>query len=453
MNFSRRLALLAGLSLSLALLSCSDRDPVSSLDEQDATAAKLITSANRAGGVADRFGAYRFSSEVPRAWFGLATNLVVAEGINPMVTSRIFGYTGVALYEAVVPGMPGYQSLAGQLNELNSLPQPKGTNYHWPTVANAALATTLRGLFAGKASTTLAAIDSLEEHFAQEYSKTVAPGLSSRSAAWGQEMGEAILDWASGDGFSEFDNCSYTVPTGSTKWIPTPPAFAAKPLEPCWGQLRPFVLPDGSAYSPGPPMEYSEDPASPYYQAVKEVYDTVKNGTEEQRTIAKYWATGASPSCALLSQVLQQKNASLGVAAEAYAKLNMAVADAVIVCWWNKYQYNTIRPVSYIQRVIDPNWNTVIPTPPHPEYTSGHSTQSGAMAQVLTDLFGNVAFTDHRLDSKGFAPRSFNSFWEAAHETAMSRVYGGIHFRATNERSLELGKSVGSMVNALNFRK
>lgn len=218
-NFSRRFALLTGLSLSLAFLSCSDRDPVSSLEEEEAAAAKLVKSANRAGGNADRFGAYRFNSEVPRAWFGLATSLVVAEGINPMVASRIFGYTGVGLYEAVVPGMPGYQSLAGQLNELNSLPQPKGRNYYWPTVANAALATTLRGLFAGRASTTLAAIDSLEEHFAEAYSSAVVPGISSRLAAWGQEVGEAILDWASGDGYSEFDNCSYTVPTGNSKVV------------------------------------------------------------------------------------------------------------------------------------------------------------------------------------------------------------------------------------------
>ena len=94
----------------------------------------------------------------------------------------------------------------------------------------------------------------------------------------------------------------------------------------------------------------------------------------------------------------------------------------------------------------------ILTTPPFPEYTSGHSVQSGASAQVLTDLFGEVAFTDHTHDSRGLAPRSFGSFLEAAEEAALSRLYGGIHFRPAIELGVDQGRCIGERVSALAFR-
>ena len=94
----------------------------------------------------------------------------------------------------------------------------------------------------------------------------------------------------------------------------------------------------------------------------------------------------------------------------------------------------------------------ILTTPPFPEYTSGHSVQSGASAQVLTDLFGEVAFTDHTHDSRELAPRSFGSFFEAAEEAALSRLYGGIHFRPAIELGVDQGRCIGERVSALAFR-
>jgi hypothetical protein len=105
--------------------------------------------------------------------------------------------------------------------------------------------------------------------------------------------------------------------------------------------------------------------------------------------------------------------------------------------------------VTYIRSVIDPGWTPLLVTPPFPEYTSGHSVQTAASAQVLTGLFGKLAFTDHTHDARGLSPRSFSSFIEAAEEAAMSRLYGGIHFRAAIERGLEQGASIGERVTAL----
>jgi hypothetical protein len=148
------------------------------------------------------------------------------------------------------------------------------------------------------------------------------------------------------------------------------------------------------------------------------------------------------------------ENASLSVAAEAYAKVGIGVADAFISCWWTKYNYNYIRPVSCIRALIASSWLPFVVTPPFPEYTSGHSVQSGATAEILTDIFGaNYAFTDHTHDALGFVPRTFDSFYDAADEAAISRLYGGIHFRSAIDLGVAQGICVGQQVLAnLHFK-
>ena len=101
----------------------------------------------------------------------------------------------------------------------------------------------------------------------------------------------------------------------------------------------------------------------------------------------------------------------------------------------------------------EPAFETIVNTPPFPEYTSGHSVQSGSAAQVLTDLFGDLAFTDRTHQARGLPVRSFNSFFDAAEEAAISRLYGGIHFRSAIERGLDQGRCVGRAVSALHFKR
>jgi hypothetical protein len=188
------------------------------------------------------------------------------------------------------------------------------------------------------------------------------------------------------------------------------------------------------------------------------VFETVANLTDEQRAIALFWAdtpgqTGTPPGhwISILGQVIGENDLALDVAAEAYAKVGLAEMDAFICCWFVKYEFNLLRPITYIRDLFDPEWNSPIPTPPFPEYTSGHSTQSAAAAQVLTDRLGDIPFTDHTHDDLGFPPRSFDSFWEAAEEAAISRLYGGIHYRAAIEKGLDQGRCIGKSVSALSF--
>ncbi|MDT8307011.1 MAG: vanadium-dependent haloperoxidase, partial [Anaerolineae bacterium] len=204
----------------------------------------------------------------------------------------------------------------------------------------------------------------------------------------------------------------------------------------------------------------SEAASSPFFEEAVEVYAAVNNLTAEQEAIARFWAdnpgqTGTPPghSMTIVSQILVQEGYMLDVAAEAYAAVGIAVSDAFISCWAAKYDYNLLRPVTYIQDFIDSAWTPPLPTPPFPEYSSGHSVQSAAAAQVLTDLFGAVPFTDHTHDALGYEPRSFPDFFAFAEEAAISRLYGGIHYRAAIERGLAQGQCVGQAVGALQFRR
>ena len=285
------------------------------------------------------------------------------------------------------------------------------------------------------------------------------PGIWQRSVDQGQAAGQAVLEWAPADGYAAMPACAYIPPLGVGQWVPTPPGFAP-PLLPCWGQLRPFLLNDGHECSPSAPPTYSEDPQSAFYQEAWEVYTTVNQLTPEQLQTAWYWAdspgqTGTPPghSISILSQVLVQQDASLAVAGEAYARLGIALADSFISCWATKYQSNVPRPITYIHQVIaDTDWNAPITTPPFPEYSSGHSVQSGATAQVLTELFGPLSFTDATHQVLGFAPRHYLNFDAFAQEAAISRLYGGIHYRAAIEHGLEQGRCIGEKVSALAFK-
>jgi PAP2 superfamily len=400
----------------------------------------------------------RFNSEVASVWFDTLYDLVKTEQITPPVASRLYGVVAVALYETLVPGSVQHRSLVGQLNELVAVPQliPR-KRYHWPTVANAALASTVRGLFPTASSGSVETITALEHHFASMLQARLPSPLYTRSVAQGQAVAETVLAWASTDGIATVDHCSYTPPVGPGLWEPTPPAFAPYPLQPCWGQLRPFVLTSGEECAPPPPPVYSEDPASEFYAHAMNVYTLNLHLTEEQKTIAQYWAdnpgaTGTPPGhwIAIVGQLARTHGLSLMAAAEAYARVGLAVADAFIGSWQTKYTYTLLRPVTYIQDVIDPTWLPLLVTPSFPSYTSGHSVQSGAAAVVLTDMFGVVAFTDtlftdHRLVPPQ-APRTFTSFEEAAEEAAISRFYGGIHYPFDNSNGLTQGRCIGHVI-------
>jgi membrane-associated phospholipid phosphatase len=277
----------------------------------------------------------------------------------------------------------------------------------------------------------------------------------------------AIMTWARTDGGHEAwgplrrDRANYVPPSGTGQWSATPPAFAA-PLLPYWGSNRPFVLKTGAECPAPPPPPYSEEPGSAFFKQGEEVYRIATAATQEQRQFALYWADdpGKTPTPAghwvhIAGDVLKARKASLADAAEAYARLNLAMSDAFVACWHSKYQVNLLRPVTYVQLVIDSNWvPQLMHTPPFPEYPSGHSTQSSAAAGVLSAIFGAATpFTDNAHNDRGWGPRTFKSFRAAADEAGLSRLYAGIHYRVAVDGGKAQGDCVARQAMGLQMKR
>ncbi|MBC8151907.1 MAG: vanadium-dependent haloperoxidase [Bacteroidetes bacterium] len=394
-----------------------------------------------------------YSADVVTSWLTMQLKLTQTTPASPPVLPRRFAYTGIALYEAIVPGLSGYQSIAPQLNGLPSLPVvTPDAGYYWPACANAALATMNRNFYPTTSPANKAAIDSLEGANMALYQKDRPADELNRSADFGRKIATAVFDWSKTDGND--NNAPYTLPAGAGLWVPTPPAFAPA-LLPNWGNCRPLVTGSDAGADQGVPTAYSEDPASAYYAQVNEVYTISRNLTAEQKTIALFWADNPDGKSfvsghwfSILNQVLAIEKPTLDVAAVALAQVGIATADAGITIFKGKYMHTTVRPITYIRSVMNqPAWNAFLVTPPHPEYPSGHAVSSSAAAQTMSLLFGsNYKFTDNSYNLIGFSPRSYNSFEEAAIEAGNSRLYGGIHYRKSCDVSLVQGKIVAQNV-------
>ena len=407
-------------------------------------------------------------AQVVQTWYRLVLELVRhTPTYTPPVASRSFAYVGVTAFEAVASGNRQLKSLAGQVQGLKPvLPREAGQEYDEAVVLHAALASIIRHLFANTGPTGQRAMNAMESKLGAKVADGVASDVAARSAAYGRAVAAHIQAWAAEDGGAVIENMGFPLqmdlPKGSQDWLPTNAIRQQQlPLLPDWGKNRTFAMPNGASCKIPPPPTYSEDQASAFYAEALEVYEARKNITEDETAIARFWADDAMLSKTppghwihIAMNALQKEQADAARSVEVLARLGIGLADAFIGCWDAKYQYNLLRPVSYIRRVMDPKWEPILLTPPFPEYPSGHSTQSGAAAEVLTHLFGeDYAFVDNAQDDEGLPPRSFASFRAAAEEAGISRLYGGIHFRAAIVNGLEQGRCIAAFTNALRTRR
>jgi hypothetical protein len=411
-------------------------------------------------------GADEYSSDFARAWYTqLCKATKTTAGYYPPMASRVFGYMGVTLYESVVHGIPNAKSLAGQLNGLavGALPQPESTKeYNWSLVANAALATTMRNFFPVSFSSGAknhVSIDSLETKYKTVLSTNISPDVVDNSVQYGKALATAIFEYAKTDGGHEAYLTPFAgkeiIPTGAQYWVPTNGTDA---MGANWGKNR-FMLSANISVRISPHLAFSTDPNSAFYKQALEVYRQKSLNTADQEEIARFWADNPFETCtptghtvSIMTQLLDETHATLAKAAVAYAKISIAEYEAFIACWREKYTYALLRPVTYIKRHIDPNWEPLIGTPPFPAYVSGHSTETGAASRVFISTFGpNYTFTDRSQLLYGFSrtQRSFTSFEQMSQESAFSRLYGGIHYRMDVEEGLTLGKRIGDNVVAL----
>ncbi|MFD1913397.1 vanadium-dependent haloperoxidase [Halodurantibacterium flavum] len=404
------------------------------------------------------------ATDVLLNWYRLVLELVRHTATySPPVASRSFAYLGVTAHEVFAATGAATQSLGGQLQGLNAPPADPGCDT--AATLNAALLHGVRAHFGNTGPTGQRAMDAMEARLAAR----AQSGLGAGSIRQSQELGEAIAHhiaaWAAEDGGAEVANMGFPLEwprkDAAGIWVPTSTLGQQQaPLLPHWGANRSFAMPGGGTCGLPPPPDYSEEAGSAFYAEALEVFEVTTRLTDEQKLIARFWSDDPmlSPTppghwIAILLQIAERDGLPPERIAAGLALLGVAVADAFIACWHEKYRHDLVRPVTYIRKVIDPAWQPLLITPPFPEYPSGHSTQSGAAVAVLESLFGtDFAFVDTTHVDDGLPARSFPSFRTAGAEAGISRLYGGIHFRAAIERGLEQGYCVGAYAAALQWQ-
>lgn len=402
-------------------------------------------------------------------------------GYRPPVSGRALGYIGLAAYESILPGMSDeYNSLEDEFGGLVLPKAVSGDAYHWPTVLTACYAKSLELFFPTAPSEQLFKVFRLRNELFLEYKNALDPEIFDRSSDFGRQVAQAVYNWSATDqighqAYLRNTVASYQPPQGPGLWQPTYPDYS-QALLPYWGEVRSFVA-DESDITPAP-LAYSEQPGSPIYQQALEARNKVTQINQgqlgEDKWIADFWSddcpiltfTPAARWIAVANQVIEREETSLALAIETYARVGMALCDAGIRAWHEKYRWNYLRPIDYIRDVQnDPNWNTVMCpdgsgnyfTPPFPAYPSGHATFSAVAAEVLTDLYGEgYDFVDRchegRTEFDG-RPRTFNDFYEMAEENGYSRIPLGVHFKMDSDAGLNLGYRIGRKVNELPWRK
>lgn len=392
------------------------------------------------------------------------TDVIIHDIFSPPVASRIYAYASIAGYEGARQMDTTYLSLADQVSHFPKVPTPEiGKEYCWPMVS------TLAFLYTGKVL--IFSEDSLQNAINRAttfYEKTGMPReVFDRSRIYAEAISAHVLDWASTDNYEQTRSFpKYSLRKDPSTWQPTPPGYMDG-IEPSWNEIRTMVMDSASQFKPVPPPPFDiKDKNSLFYKEMMETYLAVKNADAEQTEIANFWdcnpyklnVTGhvmhASKKITpgghwinLVAVACKKDTSNFLKAAHAYANVSIALFDAFISCWDEKYRSVLVRPETVINENIDPEWLPLLQTPPFPEYTSGHSVASASAAVVLTALFGdNFAYDDDTEIEFGLPVRSFKSFNHAADEASISRLYGGIHYRSAIENGVKQGKAIGELV-------
>lgn len=390
------------------------------------------------------------------------TQIIIYDMFTPPVSSRIYVYSSLASYEAIRFAKPGYPSIAAKLHGFKPMPEPeKDKKYDFALAATKAFFTVVH-----KVIFSLDSLKAYEDATFEKFRHALDDDTYSRSIAFGDSIGKTVLVRAMADGYVQSrGKPKYLGSNDPGKWHPTPPDYLDG-IEWCWNTMKPMVLDSASQFIPVRPPQYSLDTNSAFFKGVKEVYDIGRNLTEEQKTIAKYWddnpfviehsghmmfgnkkITPGGHWMGIAAIAAKESKADAVKTAQGYLMTAIALYDAFISCWDEKYRSSVVRPVTVINEYIDKGWVPFLQTPPFPEYTSGHSCITASASMVLAHLYGDkFAFQDTSDLRYIGMQRHFNSFQEAAAEASISRVYGGIHYRTGVDVGADQGKKVGQLI-------
>ncbi len=398
--------------------------------------------------------------EIAQKGLQCLTDVMVHDITSPLVASRNYAYTLIAFYEAVRHSNASLKSYSGQLTGLQSLPKPTdGATYDWLIAGTTAFYKTGYAFVFSKDQ-----FQQSWEPVSEALKKRKVPAqVSERSVKYGEQVAEQIIKWAKEDNYIHTRTLQrFTSGSETGLWKQTPPDYM-EAIEPYWNQIRPMTLVKPDEFLLPKPAAYN---SKPFLEECKEVFETTDKNTSEQTAQANFWDCNSyatttighlvysvkklSPGghwIGITGIAIRQQKQALAEAMLSYSLVSVAIFDAFIATWDEKYRSNYIRPVTAIQALLSPTWQPLLQTPPFPEYPSGHSVISTAAAVVLAHLYGEqFRYVDNVERPFGIPDRIFNSFSDAAGEAAMSRLYGGIHFREAIVNGMQLGKLVGEKV-------
>ena len=397
------------------------------------------------------------------------TDIIVHDIFSPPVASRVYAYPSIAAYEVMVQTDSSYVSLAGQLKGLSEVPAPKNEiDFELAAIQS----------FINVGKTLIFSEAKFEEYESNFHAQIKETGLDesilNNSLTYAKVVSDAILEWSDKDNYKETRTFQkFDVTDAIDRWQPTPPGYF-EGIEPHWSKIRLFVIDSSNQFKPDRPTEFDMDENSTFYQEMMDVYNVSNALDQEQSEIASFWdcnpfvinvqghamfatkkITPGGHWISIAKIACQTDSANFMKSVATYALTSIALADAFISCWDEKYRSEYIRPETVINRYIDPNWMPLLQTPPFPEYTSGHSVISGAAGVALTSIYGDpFPFDDDSEMVYGLPMRKYNSFTAASDEAAISRLYGGIHFMPSITNGVSQGRELGKyLVEKIQLKK
>ena len=415
----------------------------------------------------EKAGDYKKFTEDPILYCKTVKNLndvVLENNFPPMIATRNYAYANIAAYEAMAAGNPQYQSLSGQIKHLPVMPTPEGGKEIDFSLAALLSFTKVGNAVTFPEGSMMGYYDELKEK-ARDAGMTSA--ILKNTIAFSDTVVAVVLKWSKADNYAQTRSAEkYTVRDEDGRWVPTPPMYA-QAVEPKWNNIRCLTLDSCSQFMPPRPPAFDiKNKNSVFYKALNEVKEIGDSLTDDQKHIADFWDDNPfklnvsghvmfatkkfSPAGHWMNIVgiaAKEAKADFPTTVAAYTETSIALFDAFISCWDEKFRSNYVRPETVINKYLGEEWRPYIQTPPFPSYTSGHATTSAAAAEVMTDWFGDkLSFIDTSSLEFGIDSRRIVSFREAAKEAAMSRLYGGIHYRFDNTEGTINGKRIGEFI-------
>ncbi|HEV8284366.1 MAG TPA: vanadium-dependent haloperoxidase [Chitinophagaceae bacterium] len=391
------------------------------------------------------------------------TEVMYHDVVNPPAAARFYAYSILTGYEILSQLDPSVKRFQKGLNQYRSISISVD-----PLKLDKQLAVMYGILETGRNIIPSGyLLEEKEKLLLNEYKKKkIKKDALDSSVSFAKKISAIIVQYAKTDGYFRLSTLPRYKPLAAdSNWHPTPPEYMAA-VEPHWQSIRKFF--SDVSYIPivAPPVPFSADLLSPFMRMAKEVYTTGSSLSDEQKLIANFWDCNPfavqfqghmsiglkkiSPGghwMGITGIVCNKARLDFASTMLLHTVVALALHDAFVCCWKEKYESNRVRPETVINRYIDEKWKPFLQTPPFPEYVSGHSVISTTAAELLSCLLGdNFSFTDTTESYIGLPARNFSSFKAAAAEARISRLYGGIHFRDAIENGAEQGKELGEFI-------